>query len=145
MMNVGRRSSQLWFCRAFVRKIEGRIPTRYWQQVKNGDHVYYVDTDTYKKTTEQPEEFVPFEAMESRLVRGLKMDQWGDPLKPVPKWQNYAGYALFTSCMLYLAYTIGYSRYKKSIETKEAEKQRIDRLKKTRALEMSRSQQMNHE
>ena len=69
LMNVGRRSSQLWFCRAFVRKIEGRIPTRYWQQVKNGDHVYYVDTDTYKKTTEQPEEFVPFEAMESRLVR----------------------------------------------------------------------------
>lgn len=41
----------------------------YWQQVIKGDKVYYVDTDTFEKTTEKPEEYVPHEAMESRLVR----------------------------------------------------------------------------
>ena len=55
--------------RSFIRSVENVIPTRYWQEVKKGEQVYYVDTDTFEKTTEKPEEYVPHEAMESRLVR----------------------------------------------------------------------------
>lgn len=54
---------------SMMRPVQTRIPTRYWQEVKKGDEIYYVDTDTFEKTTEKPNEYVPHDAMESRLVR----------------------------------------------------------------------------
>ena len=66
---MGTSFSRLLTGRGFVRRVEGVIPTRFWQQVKKGDQVYYVDTDTFEKTTEQPHEYVPAEAMESRMIR----------------------------------------------------------------------------
>ena len=69
------------------------------------------------------------------------MDQWGDPLKPVPKLQNRLGYALFAGCMGYLVYIIGYSRYKKANEEREKEELRVERNRKAAALAMARANQ----
>ena len=69
------------------------------------------------------------------------MDQWGDPLKPVPKWQNRLGYSLFFGCMGYLVYVLGYSKYKSSIEEQEQEELRRSRNRKAAALAMARANQ----
>ena len=67
------------------------------------------------------------------------MDQWGDPLKPVPKWQNYLGYGLFASCMGYMVYIVAYGKYKKANEEKEKEELRISRNRKAAAIAMKRA------
>lgn len=64
------------------------------------------------------------------------MDQWGDPLKPVPKWQNRAGYALFTACMGYLFYVIVMSKYRKKQEEDKQEELEKARRKKVAAIQM---------
>ena len=66
-----RRGIGLSRCALSANTINFRVINRqYWQQVKDKDgQMYYVHTDTFEKTTEKPFEYVPFEAMESKLVR----------------------------------------------------------------------------
>jgi hypothetical protein len=69
------------------------------------------------------------------------MDQWGDPLKKVPEWQNYLGYALFTSCMGYFVYRVGSSKYEDSKKERVEQETRLARARKAAALEMAKANQ----
>ena len=91
----------------------------YWQEYKDektGD-LFYVNSDTYERTTEKPLEYIPHTSLESPGIRFLRSDRLSDPLLsgPTSPWKIRLGWALFILGMLYLAYTI--------YDTKQREKQ----------------------